>query len=329
MLERIEGRKSAVIAGLGLLLRLASLPAVAIDWSSVKENKIHFFYPGETSLEWMNSKRDHDGAAKYKKRKNSCQDCHAGDEQTIGNLLVVGSKSESKPLVGRRGYVPATLQAAFTDTDIHIRIKWQRTGEQVTWPKFTDLEEIRSEHYNSRLTLILDDKSIEEFDWGGCWALCHADEKGMTMDGGKGSKEKYLAESRVEMHRKTGGGDNLRSDAEIQELINKGVFLEYWQAGLNPGLSVDGLDGTILKERVENQTQGVSVTAVENGDEWVVDFKRPLQAAPNHKPFKPGKQYTIGLALHDQSTAGRYHLVTLELTMALGSGDSMIIAVKQ
>lgn len=320
-------RQSVVVTGLGLLLGLVSLPAAAIDWSTVKENELRLFYPGETSLEWIKSKRSHDGAAKYKKRKKSCKGCHDGDEQKYGTKIVKGSESESKPLVGRHGFLVATLQAAYDDSDIYLRLTWPKTTATINWPKFTDsLEGIRDENYDTKMTLMLDDNSVEEFGAGGCWAVCHADERQMSMGG---NKEKYLAESRKKMHRKRGGEDNVLSDEEILKLIDQGVFLEYWQASLNSGQSVDVTDGTILKERIENDNTTVSVVAVEQGNDWVVEFKRPLAGSYSHKAFEPGKVYTLGAALHDQGTAGRYHLASLEFTLALDPGEAEIIAVKQ
>ncbi|MEH6470123.1 MAG: ethylbenzene dehydrogenase-related protein [Halopseudomonas sp.] len=318
---------SAVAVCLSVVLAGASLPAAAIDWSGVKETEVRMFYPGETSMEWIYSKRNHDGAAKYKNRKKTCRGCHDGDEYKYGTKAVKGSDTESKPLVGRRGYLEATVQAAYDGSDFYVRVKWPKTAEAINWPKFTDsLEGVKAEKHDTRLTLMLDDNSIEEFGVGGCWAVCHADERQMSMGG---NKEKYLAESRKKMHRKRGGGDNVLSDAEILALINKGVFLEYWQAMLDPGKPAEVADGFILKERVENPNTTVSVTAEELGNDWVVEFKRPLTSSQNHKALESGKIYTFGIALHDQQTAGRYHLASLELKLALGQGDADIIAAKQ
>ena len=41
----------------GSPLALAADPAVTVDWSGMPKIKANLFYPGETSLEWVYSKR--------------------------------------------------------------------------------------------------------------------------------------------------------------------------------------------------------------------------------------------------------------------------------
>ena len=249
-------------------------------------------------------------------------ECHAGDEKKYGEKIVKGSDSESKPLVGRRGLVEASLQTAVAGDNLHLKLSWPKTTQAINWPTYQDLEGVKDDNFDTKLTVMFDNGSIEEFTNGGCWAVCHADEKQMAMGG---DKEKYLAESRSKMHRKRGGQDNILSDAEIQALIDRGVFVEYWQASLNPGAAAEVKDGTILKERTDHETSLVTAVVNEQENLWEVEFVRPLQGGAGWKALEPGNTYTIAFALHDQSTAGRYHLTSFEFKLVIEAGSAQVL----
>lgn len=314
------GRQRVGITGLGLaaLLGSVSLPALAVDWSAAKTADIELFYPGETSLEWIYSKRDHDGAARYKKRSKDCQGCHDGDEPAYGPKIVVGGDTESAPLGGRRGHLAIKAQAAYDGGNLHLRLEWPKASGPAASQQDADND--------TKLTFMFDDGSVEEFTAGGCWAVCHIDSKKMPADG---DKQKYLSESRSDMDKKTGGGDNFLADADLQALMGAGTYLEYWQAKLNPGKPASVLDGYILKERSENATAAVSAVATEAGSSWVVEFTRPLAGGPTRKGIVAGKTYIFGVALHDQNASGRYHLTSLQYSLVLDAGEADLVAVKQ
>nr|WP_246481040.1 ethylbenzene dehydrogenase-related protein [Motiliproteus sediminis] len=293
------------------------MPAQAVDWGSVPATEVGLFFPGQTSLEWIYGKRDHDGAARYQKRKKTCQGCHDGDQPEYGKNIVTGGDTEADPLGGRRGYVPMQVQLAQEGGNLLARLSWPKTGPAASK---------QDGDFDTKVTLMLDDQSVEEFTAGGCWAVCHIDSKRMPEAEGDG-KTKYLAESRSKMSKKKGGGDNLLSDAELQALLGKGVFLEFWQAQLNPGQPAKAVDGYILSERTNNPAPTVSATATETGDSWVVEFSRPLAAGANQKALTAGKNYTLGFALHDQNTEGRYHLTSLQYNLSLDGGAATLSIV--
>ncbi|MEH6470126.1 MAG: ethylbenzene dehydrogenase-related protein [Halopseudomonas sp.] len=297
------------------LLSVVSLPAVAVDWSAAKTADVEVFFPGETSLEWMYSKRKHDGAARYKKRKKTCIECHKGDESSYGPLIVKGKDTESAPLGGRRGHTTVKAQAANDGTNLHIRLEWPKAAGAAAEKQDADFE--------SKVTIMLEDGAIEEFTAGGCWAMCHIDAKKMPADG---DKQKYITDSRTKMSKKKGGGDNLKSDAEIDALVAAGTFIEYWQARLNSGQPAQALDGYVLKDRFERPTPAISVNASEAGGNWVVEFSRPMAGGTGMKTLETGKTYNFGVALHDQNTAGRYHMTSFHYKLTIDGGDGDLIA---
>ncbi|HEY5717537.1 MAG TPA: ethylbenzene dehydrogenase-related protein [Motiliproteus sp.] len=303
------------LIGSGMLALGLSTSAQAVDWGAVPATEVGLFFPGQTSLEWIYSKRDHDGAARYKKRKKSCQGCHDGDQKPYGDKIVAGGDTEPEPLGGRRGFVQMQVQLAQEGGNLLARLSWPKAGGAAASKQDADND--------TKVTLLLDDNSVEEFVAGGCWAVCHSDSKKMPAASGDG-KTKYLAESRTQMDKKDGGGDNLHGAGELDKLLGQGIFLEYWQAQLNPGQPAKAVNGYILSERSENAGSSLTATATENGDSWVVEFSRPLAASGTQKALAAGKAYTIAFALHDQNTIGRYHLASLQYGLSLDGGAATL-----
>lgn len=310
-------KKGVAVATLSLLATV-SLPAMAIDWSAAKAADIAVFFPGETSLEWMYSKRSHNGAARYKKRSKNCGECHKGDEVSYGPLIVKGKDTESTPLGGRRGHAVVKAQAANDGTNLHIRLEWPKADAAAAEQQDAD--------FDTKITIMLEDGAVEEFTAGGCWSMCHIDAKKMPADG---DVQKYITDSRSAMSKAEGGGKNYKSDAEIDALVASGIFIEYWQARLNPGQPATPLHGYVLKDRFEHPAPAISVSATEAGANWVVEFSRPLAGGPGMKTFEPGKIYNFGVALHDQNTAGRYHLTSFQYTLTIDGGEADLVAIKQ
>ena len=303
--------------GVSAVLGALSTPVAAVSWGP--ETQVGVFYPGQTSLEWIYSKRYHDGAARYKKRKKDCQACHEGDEPSYGPNIVGGGDTEAAPLGGRHGHVVVKAQAAVEGGNLHVRLEWPKASGPAAEKQDAD--------FDTKITMMLDNASIEEFTAGGCWAACHIDAKGMPADG---DKKKYITESRSKMNKKTGGGENYKSDGDIQALIDANTYLEYWQARLNPGQPAKAVHGHILKERWENPAPTLTATATEAGAGWVVEFSRPLAGDANSKPLEDGKTYMVGFALHDQNAAGRYHLVSFQYKLNLnGAGTTIEVSEKK
>ncbi|QSX29367.1 hypothetical protein JYB88_14305 [Shewanella cyperi] len=311
------GSLSLSLIGLCSPLLLASAPALALDWAAAPVKEVPMFYAGQTGMEWMYDKKAHDGAARFEKRGMHCLECHTGDEKKFGPNQV-GGKTDTDPFPGRTPFVNARVQAAFDAGNFYLRVQVPKTAAG---------GKVMDSKYLQKLTVMLDDGGVPEFAQGGCWAVCHQDSTAMPEAAGR-EITKYLAGSRKEIQKRIGGGTDFVADGDLAGLMAKGYFLEYWQARFNTAADVSAIDGIILKDRQTNDSALVTAQVTDSGADWVVDFSRPLAADGNHKALAPGKQYNIGLALHDQSSNGRFHIVSFEYSLTLG-GDGNINAVKQ
>ena len=116
------------ILNITLLLSAAivSSASFALDWSGVPSTKIPLYYPGQTGMEWILNKREHDGAARYKKWEKKgkyCITCHEGDEASFGPNQVKG-KTDTNPYPGRRGFETVEAQASYDASNFYIRLTW-------------------------------------------------------------------------------------------------------------------------------------------------------------------------------------------------------------
>lgn len=294
-------------------------PAGAIDWGGVEGSRITFFYPGQSSWEYVLVPSDHDGAEKFREGKD-CVGCHEDEEAEMGDTIVSGEKLEPDPVAGKPGSLEVDVKAAYDDERLYIQMSWNDTGFKAPQPESDSLL-----HVN----LILDDESVPSYSRGGCWASCHADVKGMPHDTEGLELTKYLARSRTKVTR-TGGGTDYKSDDELQSLIEEGMFLEYWEVGV---ADADGqavaTDGYILEERHQRDNATVSAEASLNDGRWTVVLSRPLKAAAaTQKALAEGNTYIVGFAVHDGYAGGRRHYVSLKRSLTLG-GDGQIVATKQ
>jgi len=309
--------KKTLKISLILSTTILSGASYAIDWSGVPVTKIPVYYAGQTGMEWILNKREHDGAARYKKRKKPCLECHEGDEVSFGPNQVKG-KTDVSPYPDRRATGIIETQAAYDSNNFYLRLKWPKVGAA---GKSMDNK------FDTKITVMLDDGGVEDFAQGGCWTVCHQDSIGMPKDNNQKIK-KYLSNSRKKIVKKVGGGINYKSDADIKTMLNSGEYLEFWQAQLNLGKPASFIDGYILKDRMINKKTVVAGSSKEVGNDWVVEFVRPLAGSTEHKTLAEGKKYHIGIALHDQNSKGRYHIVSFEYSLTLG-GDSLIKAIKK
>ena len=178
-------------------------------------------------------------------------------------------------------------------------------------------------------TAIIDDNRLVEAKRAGCWGACHDD--AIDMASAPQGKEitKYLARSRTKLTRK-GGGESYKSKADLDQLLGKGFFLEYWQARLNRGAAPVAVDGYILDKRHEYEQRSISAAGgLENG-KWVVVLSRPLKLGrPGRKDFVPGTVYTVGFAIHDDHAAHRFHQISLGYTLVLDQGKADFVAAKR
>ena len=312
--SRISRRALAV----GIAALFASSSALAIDWSKVPTRNVILFHPGQASWEWVMTQADHSGASKFRAGKN-CSGCHDGEQKEIGGKIAAGGKMEPGPRADKKGSVLLKVAAAHDADRLWLRLQWPvGTSSAAAAGKFA-----------ARATVMLDDGHVKEAARAGCWSSCHDDAIGMASAPKGKSITKYLAASRTKIAR-SGGGENFKSPGELAALLKQGIFLEYWQAALNPGKPAKAVSGYILDRRHEHKTPASAATATLKDGQWTVELSRPLKAAgAGQKTIGPGTRYSLGFAVHDNQTAHRQHWVSLEQTLVLDSGTADFVAKGQ
>ena len=298
----------------------ANGPAWAIDWSGVAEREIPLLYPGQSSWEWNLTQDDHSGAKKFREGKD-CKACHKGEEQEIGNKIVTGKKLEPVPIPGKPGSLTLKVKTTHDGDRLYVRLAWQ--GGKPGSGKKMDAD------YAARVTMMLDDGKVKEATRAGCWGTCHDDAAGMASAPAGKEITKYLAASRAKVTRQ-GGGENFKSPADLEQLLKQGLFVEYWQARLNPGQPARAADGYILDKRYEQTAPIVGANATFESGQWVVVLSRALKPGkPGYKDVVAGKTYTVGFAVHDDYASHRFHHVSFEHTLVLDRGNADLVAVKR
>lgn len=282
--------------------------AGAPDWQKIAGRDVELFQPGESSFEWALTKDDHSGGPKTRKGKH-CAGCHEGEEADIASD---GAEE--------RGFPPtltANLKFARDDERLYVRLEWPALAPP---PKKLDPD------FEARATILFDDGSVKAARVAGCWMTCHDDLSSMPEAPGESERTKYLGASRVKIGR-SGGGDDLKPQAELDRMRAAGEFLEYWQAALNRGKPAVAHDGFVLERRHESEAPLASAEASFADGRWSVVLSRALAASTaGRKPIAPGGLYTFNLAIHDGFANERFHYVSLEQTFALdGSKADWII----
>ena len=290
------------------------LPAAAVDWGGVNAKELILFYTGQGSWEWSLTQSDHSGNEKFREGKN-CKDCHKGEEKKIGDKIVSGEKLEPKPIPGMAGSLPVKIQTTSDGDKLYVRFEWQS-------PKAAGkkMDPDTAVH----VTMMLGNAAVKEATRAGCWGTCHDDSIGMASAPAGAEITKYLTASRTKVTRQ-GGGENYKSSADLQQLIDKGAFMEYWQAKLNPGKPAQAVSGYILDKRHQDSSPLVEASAEQKGGKWSVILSRKLKAgSKTHKDLVPGNTYHVGFAIHENHSHHRFHYVSLEYTLSLDQGTDFV-----
>jgi len=324
----------------------ASSGGSGIDWSGVEASEITLFYPGQASLEWVLKGSDHGGKRAFTKG-DRCFECHEDEELDIGDLIVSGEKVEPTPIPGKRGSILVNIKAAHDADNLYMQFQWE-DGEHAAIP-FADGGKMDAEN-QIKLAIMLttdneDDPKVEFAERAGCWQSCHHDANYMphqpddaALSGAlskrldlSGGFTKYLKESRTEIEiagkdgKKRGGWDKLKSDAEIQALLENGTFMDLLRYKSGTGESEDGY---ILAERVMTGGQGVDFTGELKDGVWTVEMKRKLTSdQPGDVSMALDQWYNIGFAIHDDYSSSRFHHVSLGLKLGFDDEDAEINAI--
>ncbi|MDH5228939.1 MAG: ethylbenzene dehydrogenase-related protein [Gammaproteobacteria bacterium] len=294
-----------VCSTLGMLL-IVALPVSAkeIDWEKVKAMPIDLFYPGQASWEWVLTK--HKGAKSVRKG-SPCLECHEGEEKAMGDLIVKGGYLEPNTIDNKPGTVKAIIKAVQDDHNLYVQVKWDALG-------FTSGKKV-DQQFKAKVAVMLSSEEVKEVPVAGCWGFCHSDATGMAFSENK-TRELYLSKSRIKLKR-SGGGDDLISSNELNDLLIKNYFVEYWQAQLAAN-ETKVVSGYILEKRHAHKSAVVDVSySQQTGDNTLV-FVRPLQTslAPTKK-LNQLKNFYMGFAIHDDYAEGRFHYVSFARRMSL------------
>lgn len=273
-------RKTALYVTLSVLAvgsAIAADPAT-IDWSKIPVKTVKQFYPGQASYQWLRSP-EHKKGDKQVAQGKSCITCHEGDEADIGNKLVKGGPLEATPIQGKKGVIDLAVQAAHDDKNLYLRFQWktQASGpgdaypqlrfDGKEWKKYGEqrLEKAVREGrmqaiYEDRMSLMIDDGKVPNFEQHDCWLTCH---DGMRMMNGEATKEqlaanpllqkrsdvrKYLPSTRTD---ENATWSKTKSADEIAKIKAAGGFVDLiqWRAHrTNPVGMAD--DGYVLEYRL-------------------------------------------------------------------------------
>jgi len=284
-----------------------------VDWSNAPSREITLFYPGQSSMEWMLTGKDHGGARPFIKLGDRCFTCHDKEADKMGEKIVTGEKLEPEETLipGKRGSIPVAVQAMHDDENLYMRFEWENSEH--TPAPFVDGGKMDPDN-PMKLAIMFATDDVKYAAQAGCWGTCHHDLD--TMPHNPGEKvTKYITESRSKIEikgrrgKKRGGWDKRKDDAEIQSEMDQGHSMDLIRYKSGKGESEDG---HILADRVMDGGHGSAFNASLDGDTWVVEMKRKLQSdKPGDVSMTLDKIYNFGFAIHDDYTNARFHHVSL------------------
>jgi len=277
-------QKLITASTVGLVLALGAGGAMAAppDWSKVQGKKITVLYPGVSPMEWILKGTEHGGARGLKKGE-SCASCHDEEADDMGKKMATGQKIEPKPIKGKAGSIPVTVQAAHDGANLYLRFTWKQPaggGEKMDKDNAV------------KLAFMLEDNKIERANLSGCWETCHGDSRTMP-DAKDDKKTKYVK-----------GGD-----------VKAGKFYDLMQFRSGE----KAVDGHIIDKRVmEGGKSLVKAEGKKEGNKWVVTFERDLAGkGPGDHTIAAGKMYNFGVAIHEDHSAGRLHYLSFNYQFEL------------
>ncbi len=317
----------------------------SIDWAAVESTDLTLFYPGQASFEWVQNGKQHGGARPLTKGGDACTTCHAKELDAIGSKIVAGTEdTEPSPIAGKRGTIPATIQASHDGENVTFRLQWEDAGHAPV--PFVDGGKMDPDN-QIKVAMMITGTGIEMGEQVGCWATCHADNTYMptapdaeTIASAAEIAEriqatdtitKYLSESRTDIEIKgrrnpQGGWDKLKPAEEIDAYLADGTFMDLMRVYADGSAS----NGYLLEQRVENQGEITASASLDAAGTWTVVFTRPLDTgAVGDIALEAGKTYTVGFAIHDDFASARFHHVTLNTSLALDDAEAQINVIAQ
>ncbi len=306
------------------LINLSIPAAYAIDWSGVQGLDFNLFYPGQRSWEFVLTRGEHSGAPRFRGSKN-CNQCHDEDEAKLATNIL--SNIAPKDTYGDPAQKPKTIrahvQSAYDAQGLHFRIEWKPTGYVPSGKKLDP-------DHQTKVTVMIGDQSVRLARRAGCWPMCHDNLRDMPSEKRGSDVTMYLPVSRTDMTRE-GGGERIKPLPRIDKIRDANLFMEYWQARLNPGSPAVPASGYVLEARHEQQQTQVSADARFENGKWIVELSRPWNASgAGVRRMQPQGIYMLGFAIHEEHAAGRHHYVSLEKMLAFRDRyDAHLVAERQ
>ena len=286
--------------------------AADIDWGQVEAKNIKVFYPGVASWEFLTDKDHGTGAPPVKTIKKACVDCHVGKDGTYdinsdkiiaGELKKVksGEPLEPEPIAGMKGFNEVAVQAAYDAENIYLRLQWTGSGASVADPS------LAKDKKADRISVQIANK-IKTFNMFGCFISCHDDETGMPKNSGE---EKKL------YGYYTAG----KPQDKLDGYLAQGQFMDLWEVYFE-GPEVKTEDEYILEDRHEDNNDLSATGSFEGGKYTVVITRKLATGDAKDITLQDGKDFSIGISVHDNKNKGRKHYTSFPLSVGLSTaGD--------
>ncbi len=338
--DAVAAAKKAKTAG-----KKAAKRSGGVSWSGVKKRQVTLFYPGQSSIEWIQKGSEHGGKRPFQ-AGDRCVECHDNETADMGQKIVTGEKLEDTVIPGKRGSLAVDIQAQHDADYLYMKFQWPN-GKHAPVP-FAKGGKMDVKN-QMKLALMIGNDDVEYADRAGCWGSCHDDVTNMpgeldkaTLDASefngrldfKSGVTKYLSESRTKVEskgcrgKKLGGWDKLKNPEAVEEELAAGNFLDLIRYQSGTGLVEDGY---ILDERKMKGGQGAEVKANLSKGTWTVEMKRKLKSKEKGDiSLELDKIYNIGFAIHDDYSDSRFHHVSLGYRMGFGAAkEGVEIVVKK
>jgi DmsE family decaheme c-type cytochrome len=258
-----------------------------------QERMVSLFFPGQSDSQWLLT--EHPGSQPLRQGRN-CQQCHRGEEDAMARKLSGDAGSNMRELAVSFAKDASTLK---------LTLSW--SGPM----------------HDNDISIMWGDHNSEAFRRGGCFAACHNDMEGMSRDRG-GKVDKYLMASRAQQQR-IGQPAIARSDAELEQMIAQGQFVELWRVKLGGANAPKVETATLLAGLDWHEDSLLTGTSSYENGRWTVSLERPLKGGTGYKDFVAEQKYTLGIALHGDENPGARHWISLPLTMSFDGDDTDFI----
>jgi hypothetical protein len=250
------------------------------------EGEIILFFPGKSDGDWLLT--EHPGSQPLRQGA-SCRQCHRGEEASMGTAL-------GGPLDAAR---PVNVSFLIESGDLVTRLDWEGDEDDTS------------------ISLMWSFGAYAPFQRGGCWAACHSDLSGMSQDKGAGVG-KYLWASRAQQ-RNIGMQAVLKTEAELEETMARGNFVELWRLDIKRGTA---RIATLLADIQWREDISLGARSSYADGRWAAELRRPLTPAAPLPAFDETRRHTFGVALQSKANRGGRHWVSLPMTLGVDKDDT-------